>query len=70
MSDRGNDLWSGDEGIPGIAIGVDNCLAGVPDAVIQLVGAQILPDGFGWIELWRVGRERQQNDIAGQFQAR
>ena len=58
----------GDEGVPGLAAGLDDRVAGVEDAIGEVVLAQMLPDVFDRIELWGIRRERRQADVVRHFQ--
>ena len=53
------------EFVPGIATQIDDLLVGFEDAVRQPVVAHELPDVFDRIELWGLGRQRQDGDVFG-----
>src|ERR1700730_1301997 len=58
-----DDLGFGDQGIPGIATGVEDRLISVPDAGAEPVAAQILPDVLCRVQLRRVGWKWQEHDV-------
>ncbi len=49
--------------VPGIAAGIDDILVGFVKPVGELVLAEVLPDVFGGVELWGVGRQGYDGDI-------
>src|ERR1700731_1362968 len=55
-------LRFGDQGIPGIATGVEDRLISVPDAGAEPVAAQILLDVLCRVQLRRVGWKWQEAD--------
>ena len=44
------------ECVPGIAAGLHDVVVGLVEPVGELVLAEVLPDVFGWIEFWGIGR--------------
>src|SRR3954447_19168014 len=50
---------------PGFGAGLDNGVIAVPNAVAELVAAQVVPDIFHRVQFRRVGRQRQQGDVVG-----
>lgn len=44
---------------------IDNVVVGLPYGVGQSVCAKILPDIFGGIEFWSIGRQLHKDDIFG-----
>ena len=59
MRDRVDPLEIIAEEHPRFRAGVDTCLVGVPDARAELVATKIVPGILDWIQLRRVGRQRQ-----------
>src|SRR3978361_176275 len=51
------------EEVPGGGEGLDDGLVTVPDPGAELVAAEVIPDVLHWVQLRRVGRQGQQNDV-------
>src|SRR5438046_9717697 len=63
--DRGEAVGRGHEPVPRLAAGRDDGVVALPDAMAELVLAQVLPDVLDRVQLGRVGRERQQGEVPG-----
>ena len=51
------------EGVPGVAAGIDDGVEVREDAQAQEALAEPEPDALHRIELWRVGRQRDERDV-------
>ena len=59
----------GDELLPGVAASIEDGVVISEDAVCEVVLAKELPDIFCRVEFWRVGRQGQKRDVAGNIEA-
>jgi hypothetical protein len=66
--DGSDAFWVCDEGVPGVAASVEDCVVGVEDAVAQVISAKELPDVFDRVKFGAIGRQGEQADIVGQPQ--
>src|SRR4051812_50197549 len=67
--DRGEPVGRRQQPVPGVAAGGDDGLVVRPDAMAELVLAQVLPDVLDRIQLGRVGGQRQEGDVLGDGEA-
>src|SRR5690349_12007160 len=63
--DRGEPVRRRHEPVPRLAAGRGAAVVALPDAMAELVLAQVLPDVLDRVQLGRVGRERQQGEVPG-----
>jgi hypothetical protein len=66
---RNHDCGVVGEEAPSGAASLDDVRIGVPHGVGELVLAQVFPDVLGCVELWRIGRQGDQGEIAGNLDA-
>jgi hypothetical protein len=53
----------GEEGVPGVAAGVDDLGIAGKDAVSEVAVLEVEPEPFDWVELGRIGRQEDQGDV-------
>src|SRR5690349_18801011 len=63
--DRGEAVGRRHEPVPRLAAGRDDGVVALPDAMAELVLAQVLPDVLDRVRLGRAGGQRQQREVLG-----
>jgi hypothetical protein len=67
-SDRSDAADVVDEPVPCLGTGVEDLVIAVPDTGGEFVGPQVVPDIVHRVQFWAVGRQGQQDDVAGQLE--
>jgi len=67
-SDGSDAVWVIDQELPSCDAGVDDGVVAAPNRCAELVLAQVMPDVLHGVQLWRVGRQAQQRDVARHMQ--